>query len=520
MKKLFIGAMLLAGMSAFAQETYQNAEIATEDLNGTARYVGMGGAMEALGADISTIGTNPAGIGMFRRSQVTLTGGIVSQPKAASSAYLDDTNASFDQAGFVWSQRVSDNRFLNFGFNYHKSANFNNILSASDKLNNASQNKLSYVKAYLNAIGVLPDNAYNQADYLYENAVLYDEDNDMYYYYDANKYDFAKVTTGYVGNYDFNISGNVSNRVYLGVTFGLKDVNYDSYTIYREEIGAAVSSAHGGSVTMTDHRRIEGSGFDIRLGAIVYPIEDSAFRLGLSIATPTWYDLTTANYTVLNNDIDPHMCDYGYDKGENTEDYDYRLNSPWKFGVSAAHTIGTQLALGLSYEFADYTHLNSRYLVDYGYVGDNRVRSRKDKEMCADTKLNLQGVHTLKLGAEYKVLPQLALRAGYNFVSAMYKTDAFRDGSVDSPGVYYSSTTDYTNWKATNRLTLGAGYSFGNFGVDVAYQYTTTSGDFSPFMSFTHEAGYDDEAYLDMSANAVSVKKDRHQFMATLSYKF
>ena len=85
MKKIFIGALLLAGMSAYAQETYQNAEIAIDDLNGTARYIGMGGAMEALGADISTINTNPAGIGLFRRSQVNMSMGCVSQPDAATS---------------------------------------------------------------------------------------------------------------------------------------------------------------------------------------------------------------------------------------------------------------------------------------------------------------------------------------------------------------------------------------------------------------------------------------------------
>ena len=106
MKKLIVGAILLTGLSAYAQETYNNAIIATEDLNGTARYVGMGGAMEALGADISTISTNPAGIGMFRRSQVSLSAGLVSQANAAKSAYNDATNASFDQIGGVWSQRV------------------------------------------------------------------------------------------------------------------------------------------------------------------------------------------------------------------------------------------------------------------------------------------------------------------------------------------------------------------------------------------------------------------------------
>ena len=73
LKHIFFASMLMASMTAAAQETYQDAKLAAPQLTGTARYVGMGGAMEALGADISTISSNPAGIGLFRKSQITLT---------------------------------------------------------------------------------------------------------------------------------------------------------------------------------------------------------------------------------------------------------------------------------------------------------------------------------------------------------------------------------------------------------------------------------------------------------------
>lgn len=56
---LFFAASLLGTMPMAAQETYENAKLTGEDLNGTARYVGMGGAMDALGADLSTISSNP-----------------------------------------------------------------------------------------------------------------------------------------------------------------------------------------------------------------------------------------------------------------------------------------------------------------------------------------------------------------------------------------------------------------------------------------------------------------------------
>ncbi len=138
-----------------AQETYQDTKLIDNDLNGTARYVGMGGAMEALGADISTISTNPAGIGLFRSSQITISGGLVTQSGETTTPSFADikapingnkTNASFDQIGLVYALRSSGNSYMNLGFNYHKSRNFDQILTAAGNLSYASQNKLSSIK--------------------------------------------------------------------------------------------------------------------------------------------------------------------------------------------------------------------------------------------------------------------------------------------------------------------------------------------------------------------------------------
>ena len=107
----------------------------------------------------------------------------------------------------------------------------------------------------------------------------------------------------------------------------------------------------------------------------------------------------------------------------------------------------------------------------------------------------------------------MALRAGYNFVSGMYNMNGFRDGTIDSPGTYYSSTTEYTNWKATHRATAGVGLSLGKFGIDVAYQFNTTSGEFAPFMSYNG----DEEKCI---ADVVNVSNKRHQVIGTLSFRF
>ena len=70
-KHTLLFAAAITALTASAQETYLDGTLLKPQLSGTARYVGMGGAMEALGADISTIGTNPAGIGLFRHSTAT-----------------------------------------------------------------------------------------------------------------------------------------------------------------------------------------------------------------------------------------------------------------------------------------------------------------------------------------------------------------------------------------------------------------------------------------------------------------
>lgn len=538
----------MLGTAVSAQETYDNAQLATKDLNGTARYVGMGGAMEALGADLSTIGTNPAGIGMFRRSMVAGSFGFNSQQDAKSFGNANKTNMSFDQVGFVYSMRSGRHSMLNFGFNYTKSKNFDQILTAAGRLNNASQNKLSAMKN-ANGVYTLQDKnnglvsnsgAYSQADYLYSNVlfnhykepaenkpadptnaglkdgvIVYDNTG-LPVYYNATGYDFGRSTTGYIGQYDFNVSGNSNDRFYWGFTVGIYDVHYNGSSLYSESLvdgGKAI-----GDVAMNDERKITGTGFDVKAGLIFRPAEESPFRVGLYVHTPTWYDLTTRNYTVLDNNTKPVEAYGSSDYGKSSESYDFKFYTPWRFGVSLGHTVGNYLALGATYEYADYTtndiRVNDGGEVDYW--GNYYETSSRDEAMKQNIKNSLKGVHTVKLGMEFKPEKNFAVRLGYNYQSAMYNKNGFKDGSLESYGTYYASTTDYTNWKDTHRFTAGVGYNYGKFSFDLAYQYSQTNGDFYPFMSYVDNS----EPKFDNVCDAVKVSNKRNQLLFTVGYKF
>ena len=502
-------SLALVSSVAMAQETYENTKLIDNNLNGTARYVGMGGAMEALGADLSTIGTNPAGLGLFRKGKVDLSFGLVSQTGMNKFSSLNKTNMSFDQIGVVFNVNKTPNVSFNIGFNYHKSRNFDQLLNAANTLNNASQNKLTYQK-YRNQVFQTQDDAtYSQVDNLYMKNLLYNNTTSTYYYFPASGYLYNQQNKGYIGEYDMNLSANINDRVYLGLTMGIHDVHYKGYTEYTENFVHNANNIPG--LTLNDSREITGTGFDVKFGAIVRPMAESPFRLGAYVHTPVWYDLTTSNYTELTD---------GTLRPSIGESYDFRVNTPWKFGLSAGTTLADRVALGAPYEYAAYNAMQTR-IKDGGtydwYYGTYYESSHNDRVMNNHTEEALRGQHTLKLGVEAKITDHFSLRAGYNYLSALFKDLAEKNGSLKSPGTYYASSTSYVNWKDTNRFTFGLGWNVWRFNIDLAYQYSQQNGTFYPFMDY-HEGSA--PSVEDNIANPTKVNNKQHQLLLTMGYKF
>ena len=506
---LTVASLAFTSFVAVAQETYENTKLIDNDLNGTARYVGMGGAMEALGADLSTIGTNPAGLGLFRKGKADFSFGLVNQTGMNKFNSLSKTNMSFDQIGVVFNLSKTPNASFNIGFNYHKSRNFDQLLNAANMLNNASQNKLTYQKYRNQVFKERKDLTYSQLDALYMDNLLYDNRTKKYYNFPATGYLYNQENKGYIGEYDMNLSANLNDRVYLGLTMGIHDVHYKGYTEYTENFVPNANNIPG--LTLNDSREITGTGFDVKLGSIVRPMAESPFRLGAYIHTPVWYDLTTSNYTVLTD---------GTARPNVGETYDFRVNTPWKFGLSAGTTLADRIALGATYEYAAYNAMQTR-IKDGGtydwYYGTYYESSHNDRAMNNHTEDALKGQHTLKLGAEARITDHFSLRAGYNYLSALYKDAAVKDGSLNSPGTYYASSTSFVNWKDTNRFTFGLGWNVWRFNIDLAYQYSQQNGTFYPFMDY-HEGSA--PSVEDNIANPTQVNNKQHQLLLTMGYKF
>ena len=564
MKKIItlaaLGLLIAAPMSA--QTVYDAAKITNKDLNGTARFVGMGGAMGALGGDISTIGTNPAGIGVYRSNDAMVSFGFSSY--GTESNYVgnkmnsDKMRASFDNAGFVLSSKIGNAtalRYVNFGFNYQAKSFYKNM-SMGGNLGDYTQT--DYMAAQAGGIKDWSGDIYTDPEVGWLSALGYDGylitdliahngqgdvpsgyvpymvggkqvknlNGDLVYitpgeyggmFWGGNG-SFRSEERGGIDQYDFNISFNINDRVYLGVTVGAYAIDYSKYTFYDENYLDKAGNATGQGYNLQSWNKIHGSGFDVKFGAIVRPFEYSPLKIGLAIHTPTYYNLDYKTNARLESDVlndldiaNESEVGSGVIGQYNVDTYDilkgdmvrqFQLQTPWTYNVSLGYTIGKDLALGAEYEYQDYSSMKFKdqegYSDTFGY--ENSTTSM------------LKGVSTIRLGAEYKVIPQFALRAGYNYTSAIFNSDAYKDLPYNS----IQTDTDFANTKALSNYTLGIGYRGSMFYADLAYKYSSYKEDFHPFIN----AYMDGEQLVIGSPEATKVKNTRSQVLLTLGLRF
>ena len=102
---LCASALLLGSGSMFAQGEMDAYKFSQYDLNGTARYLSMGGAFGALGGDISAMRTNPAGLAIYRSSEIVTTVSLSSIKTKTDwlGIEMDDkkTRFNFDNIAYV-----------------------------------------------------------------------------------------------------------------------------------------------------------------------------------------------------------------------------------------------------------------------------------------------------------------------------------------------------------------------------------------------------------------------------------
>lgn len=504
-----------------AQTSYEAASLLESDLSGTARYVGMGGAMSALGADMSTMSTNPAGTALYRSWDAAFSVGVngVTQHTLSNTSRgrSFQSYGTFDNGGVVIANKQSNVgilRFVNFGFNYRNVKRYDGKMGMASDLNGLSQTGQMAWQAWenpdvretdfdpLDKEGFLQNNYYKEPwvgwltlmgaqGYLIDGSAL---DHGNYYPSYSNSY--SEELSGGIDAYDFNLSFNFADAVYLGATLTKYDVDRRLESSYSERFA-------DGDYTLQNFYRTTGSGFDFKLGVILRPFVESSFRFGVSVTTPTLYDLRDYNSAILTSSVSFTNNETGeqwvekskidtYDKKAFGGDCytDYSMVSPAKVNFSLGGTIGTSLALGAEYELTDYSTM-MLYFKD----------GMENVDMNKHTGENFTTQHTLRLGAE-KTFGSFYTRLGYNYQTSGYKQNAWKMIPINS----VQTNTAYANIESAQVYTCGMGFRGDVLYADVALVYSTQKADFYPFD--------------DPELKATSLTRDLVKGMMTLGVRF
>lgn len=540
MKKIYypFAAVALVSLGANQNVSAQSAvdamQVSQSDFKGTARYMGMGGAFTALGGDLSSIGLNPAGIGIYRSSEIGATLDIDFQKTSTSfNNNIDNkqTKAYCNNFGYVGTARlggalqtfswgVTYNRAVSFdrvtrGYGYPINTSLTNyIASFTNGINSADMDFDKGYNPYVNSdidwLSILGYSSYminnvNSSASQYAGLFKDGTDSDM---------EMSVEEKGYVDNYEFTFGGNFSNVVYWGLGIGINDLRYVRNTYYSESMANAriysevtPSGTADGSAEyyLNNSKVINGTGWNLSFGLIFKPVQ--AVRLGVSIQSPTWYSLdqwylgsVDFTYAAANNN------GTSVSGSEETDDayFSWRLRSPWRFNVGAALVLGSSAIVSVDYErlaYNDMTIKTPQYDT-WGYVNG----FQDSPYLNDDIKKYTRAANSIRIGLEYRITPEFSARLGFNTCMSNIASE-YEDGK----GEILTSGTDpsFSLDKTTTYVSAGLGYRVGSFYIDGTYVHKTRKSTLHPFTSYANV----DAPYFDVTDNNNSA-------VLTVGFKF
>lgn len=503
--------LLLSGISVSAQGIFDALRYADNSINGTARYMSMAGAFGALGGDASSIVDNPAGLAIYRSSEMTITGNFMTvqtNSKWDQAASGSKFNFNINNAALVFAyvdpMREQGLVASNFSFSYNRLKNFHRYadIRGGESLNSMTDYMASFTNGFAESALEKTDSydPYDNINVPWLSELAYQgylinpgagADSLNWYSLLANGEKstgrYKAVESGSIDEFGFNYGANISNMLYLGAGFNLQSIDYSMTSAYGETFGA------GGNFVLRNNFYTTGVGYNFKFGAIVRPT--SFMRLGLSFHTPTYYAMTDRFYANMEFDTEK--------KGsiETPNGYaSYFYKTPLKFQASVGFIIGKSAIISFDYLFTDYkgsTRLKSEVNETDVFENGNAYASENDS-------INMHALsgHTFKVGAEYRLSEAFSVRGGF-----AYQTASVDDKATKVPPKN-TIRTDMEYFKDQGSLYAagGFGYRYGGFGLDLTYAYRQKNELFKP--------------YETTELNAAKVVTNTHNVVLSLSYRF
>ena len=301
MKRLLL--ILLLAYSLLPIANSQDVQRFSErQIIGTARYVGMGGAMTAIGGDPSAVLDNPAGLGLYRRSELSLTLDETIDNTTQRSTTLNNATPASTRSRFAapqvsaiwaWGNPTKQRGLIysNLMLSVHRLANFNRDVMVEGK-------DLGLVSTICNITndmgGVAEKNLQNKPwddveigwlSILGYEAYLIDPIEDSQWQPAVQLTDgtLSVSESGTTDQYTLSWAGNISNQWYVGLNLNVPTLSYTKRTSHYET--DRVNSAE-----LRSMYHLSGLGVNGAIGLIYRPMR--ALRVGASFQTPTMMTLS------------------------------------------------------------------------------------------------------------------------------------------------------------------------------------------------------------------------------------
>ena len=472
MKKILLILLLAYSLSpiAYSQDVQRFAERGTI---GSARYVGMGGAMTAIGGDPSAAMINPAGLGLYRRSEISVSidETIDNTQQVGSNDTYQRTRFAAPQISAIWawgnSQKQRGLVYNNFMFSLNRLANFNRDIVVKGAgmgmvptICNITNDEGGVSEEFL--VNKPWDNVeIGWLSILGYEAYLIDpiENNKWKPAVDFTDGSLSISETGTSDQYTISWAGNISNQWYIGIGLNIPTINYTKHTSLREE-----NKQNSSAAELKSMFHVSGVGVSGSFGLIYRPIQ--ALRIGASLQTPTILRISRQS----TGDMYSTIAGQKYEVlTPESGVMDIDIASPLRTSVSVAGQLGKIGLIAVQYDYAHSSEMDD--------------------------------IHTLRIGAEAQAYRGLFFNAGYVYESSFMKEDpkwllGYNEIRTDM---------DYRYTAATQYASAGIGYRSDVVVAQLAYQYGWQT---------IHQYASEEQAlpfYVDTHT---------HRIVATLAWRF
>ncbi len=544
MKRYFIAALaLMLSLGLGAQNMYDAYRFSATDYLGTARVLGLGGAVTAVGSDLGSISYNPAASAVARYSQFSISPALSSS--LVNTSFILDPSSNAKQAGFMNNStlalpNIALSSRMDLTYDSSSAVSFAFVINSTYDYNYAHSG--SGLNPYSSKFGELAraaDGFTNEE--LGKDDFYYNASNSPYWdvamAYNAGLINALEVDGQYVGCSEliredgfryvpgelmqksevlhsgtkndmiFNMAFDFDNRFYVGVNLGMPFLEYSNMERFTEV--AQVVEDFPVKFTYSDgstedtffsnasyqyNYRAEGLGVYAKIGFIWLPVK--GLRLGFAYQTPTLMDITE---TWVHSGRVSYDNGSSYSARSHTGSFEYSIVSPHHLDFGLAYTLSDKALFSFDYSLEDYSSVKIYDSYDDGYFD---VVNAGISEFSGFS-------HAFRLGLEFKLGRAFALRAGANLITSAEKYYSSADSEVfysDYDEDYYLGRKDLpvnSSYVKDYRKSISLGFGYNDlsspFYADVAVR-------FASLPSYVYQPYYDyDDVYSPLFHNTRSM---------------